>query len=131
MIETQRVGYLQIIEQSFHFGAGVLVAFFCGGGDACGEDLLGFGGARFAGQELTIHEVGGDVVGVALEEGAEMGVGGGGVATVHALHGQAVAEEGVVGLLGYELFEQLAAGFLLVGHWWSRIIQGGERRKRS
>src|SRR6267154_6306631 len=117
MIETQRVGYLQIIEQSFHFGAGVVVAFFCGGGDAGGEDLLRFGGAGFAGQELGVHQIGGDVIGVAVEEGAEMGVGGGGVAAVHALHGQAVAGEGVIGFLSDELFEQLAARFLLVGHW--------------
>src|SRR5712664_2299988 len=42
--------------------------------------------------------------------------GGCGVATVHALHGQAVAGEGVIGPFGYELFEHLAAGFLLVCH---------------
>ncbi len=102
----------------------MLVAFFCGGGDAGGEDLLGFGGAGFAGQELAVHEISGDVISVAREEGAEMGVGSCGVAAVHALHGQAVAGEGVLGLLGYELFKQLAAGFLLVGHWWSRIIRG-------
>ena len=46
-----------------------------------------------------------------------MGVGGCGVAAVHALHGQAVAGEGVIGFFGDELFEHLAARFLLVGHW--------------
>jgi len=55
-----------------------------------------------------------------------MCVGGGGVATVHALHGEAVAGESVIGLFGYELFEHLAAGFLLVGHRSSRIIRGRE-----
>jgi hypothetical protein len=55
-----------------------------------------------------------------------MYVGGCGVATVHALHGQAVAGEGVIGLFGYELFEHLAAGFLLVGHRSSRIIRWRE-----
>src|SRR4029077_472816 len=90
-----------------------------------------FGGAGFAGEELAVHEVGGDVVGVAFEESAEMGVGSGGVAAIHALHGEAIAGEGVVGLIGDELFEHLAAGFLLVGHWVSRIIRGrGTRAKK-
>jgi hypothetical protein len=109
----------------------VAVAFFCGGGDAGGEDLFGFGGAGFTGQELTVHQIGGDVIGVVLEEGAEMGVGGGGIAAVHALHGEAVAGEGVVGLFGYELFEHLAAGFLLVGHGVSRIIRGRKEKDNA
>src|SRR5580704_4339693 len=46
-----------------------------------------------------------------------MKVGCCGVAAVHAFHGQAVAGEGIVGFLGDELFEHLAAGFLLFGHW--------------
>jgi hypothetical protein len=45
-----------------------------------------------------------------------MRVGGCGVAAVHALHGQAVAREGVIGFLGNELFQNLAAGFLLFCH---------------
>src|SRR5260370_32386101 len=45
-----------------------------------------------------------------------MGAGGCGVATVHALHGQAVAREGVIGLLCNEFFQRLAAGFLLFCH---------------
>ena len=45
-----------------------------------------------------------------------MGVGGWGIATVHAFHGQAVAREGIIGFLGDELFEHLTAGFLLVAH---------------
>src|SRR6266481_8086821 len=53
-----------------------------------------------------------------------MGVGGARVTAVHALHGEAVAGESVIGLIGYELFEHLAAGFLLVGHPVSRIIRG-------
>ena len=46
-----------------------------------------------------------------------MGVGGRGVAAVHAFHRQAVAGEGIIGLLRDKLFEHLAACFLLVGHW--------------
>ncbi len=46
-----------------------------------------------------------------------MSVGGSGVATVHAFHGQAVAREGVIRFLRNKLFQHLAAGFLLFGHW--------------
>src|SRR5690348_6950985 len=104
----------------------MLVALFRGGGDAGGKDLFGFVGAGLAGEELAVHEISGDVVRAALEESAEMSVGGGGVAIVHALHGEAIAGEGVIGLFSDELFEHLAASFLLVGHWVSRIIRGRE-----
>jgi len=114
-------------EEGFHLGAGVLVAFFGGGGDAVRKNLPGFGRAGFAGEELAVHQIGGDVVGIAIEKRAKMGVGCGRVAAVHALHGEAVAGEGVVGFLGHELFEHLAAGFLLFGHWSSRIIRERER----
>ena len=53
-------------KKGLHFGGGVGVAFFGGGGNAGGEDLLGFGWAGFASEELGVHEVGGDVVGVAF-----------------------------------------------------------------
>jgi acyl-CoA hydrolase len=39
-----------------------------------------------------------------------------GVASVHALHSEPVKREGVIGLLGNELFQHLAAGFLLFCH---------------
>jgi acyl-CoA hydrolase len=45
-----------------------------------------------------------------------MGVGGCGVAAVHTFHRKAVTTESIIGLPGNELFQQLAAGFLLVGH---------------
>ena len=51
-------------------------------------------------------------------------IGGAGVAAVHALHSEPVKRESVIGLFGNELFEHLAAGFLLVGHRSSRIIRG-------
>jgi acyl-CoA hydrolase len=54
-----------------------------------------------------------------------MGDGGSRVAAVHALHGQAVAGEGVIRLFGDELFEQLAAGFLLVWHSGVSYYTGG------
>ena len=46
-----------------------------------------------------------------------MSVGGGKVAIVHALERKPVTREGVVGLLGKELFKHLAAGFVLFRHW--------------
>jgi len=92
------------------------VAFLRSDGDARVEDLLGLVGAGFADEELGVHEVGGDVVGIALEEFAEVCVGGGCVAGVHAIEREAVAGKGVVGIFGDELLEQLAAGFLLFGH---------------
>ena len=54
-----------------------------------------------------------------------MRVGGCGVATVHAFHGEAVAGESVIGLFGNELFQHLAAGFLLVGHGGVSYYTGG------
>src|SRR5713226_6825412 len=54
---------------------------------------------------------------MALQKSSKMSVGGCGVAAVHALHCQAVAGEGVIGFIGNELFEHLAAGFLLFSHW--------------
>src|ERR1700676_5031237 len=53
-----------------------------------------------------------------------MCVGGGGVATVHALHRQAVARESVIGLLGNELFQHLAASFLLFCHGGASYYTG-------
>jgi acyl-CoA hydrolase len=95
----------------------VLVALFIGGGDAGRKDLLRFGGAGFAGQELRVHQIGGDIVGVVFQERAKMRVGGGGVAGVHTFHCKPIAGEGVFRLVGDELFEHLAAGFLLFSHW--------------
>ncbi len=94
----------------------MLIALFDGGGDAVSKHALCFFDALLAGQELAVNEIGGDVVGVTLEESAKMQVGGRGVAVVHALQGEAVAGEGVVGFIGDEFFERLAAGFLLFGH---------------
>lgn len=85
------------------------------------ENASRFLRARFASQELTVHKIAGNVSGVLFEERAEVLVRGGRVASVHAFDRQAVAREGVVGLLRHELLECLAAGFLLnwclLGHW--------------
>jgi hypothetical protein len=104
------------------------VAFAGGDRDAGIEDGAGFVVAGLFGEELGVHEVAGDVFDVALEEFAKMEVGVGGVSGIGTLEGEAVTGEGVVGFLGYELFEQLAAGFLLFGHGGVRIIAGREKR---
>src|SRR5882724_5291945 len=104
-------------EKGFQFGAGVLVAFFRGGGDAVGKNLLGFGGTGFAGEQLGVHQIGGDVVCITFEESAKMRVGGCGVPAVHTFHGESIAGEGIFGLRGHELFKHLGAGFLLFAHW--------------
>src|SRR6266702_972091 len=113
-------------EEGLHFGAGVFIALFDGGGDAVSKHPLCFFDALLADQELAVHEIGGDVIRVAFEESTEMEAGGGGVAVVHALEGEAVAGEGVVGFLGDKFFERLTAGFLLFGHWVvSYYTEGG------
>src|SRR5436309_3133231 len=61
-----------------------------------------------------------------------MGVRGRRVAAVHALHSQAIERESIVGLLRDELFEHLAAGFLLVGHRVVPYYTGaGDRDQRE
>ena len=94
----------------------MFIALF-GGGDAVCKHPLCFFDALLADQELAVNEIGGDVVGVAFEEGPKMLVGGRGIAVVHALQGKAVAGEGVVRFRGDKFFERLTAGFLLFGHW--------------
>src|SRR5947207_15087483 len=80
-------------------------------------ELQGFACVECSGEELAVHQIRGNVIGVELKERAKMSVGRGGVAGVHALHSQAIAGESIIGLLRDKLFEHLAAGFLLVGHW--------------
>lgn len=98
------------------------VTFLRGDCDAGIQNLFGFLVARFADEELGIHEVGGYVVGVALEEFSKMSIGIGGIAGVHEVEREAVAGEGVVGVFRDELLEQLAAGFLLFCHYvWLKL----------
>src|SRR5580704_1148535 len=53
---------------------------------------------------------------MAIDQGAEVSVGGCWVTAIHAFHRQAVAGKGVVWFRGDELLKHLAAGFLLLGH---------------
>jgi len=87
-------------EEGFQLGAGMLVAFFAAAAMPFERILSGFGGAGFAREELGVHQIGGDVVGVTLEKEREMRVGSCGVTAVHTLHGESIAGEGVFGLRG-------------------------------
>src|SRR5260370_37998345 len=95
----------------------MFVARFGGSSDSLRERLLRFAVAGLAGEERAVHQISGDVFGMALEEGAKMCVGRGEVASVHALQRKPLTGEGVIGRLGKELFKHLAAGFLLFLPW--------------
>ena len=62
----------EIVAEGFHFCNGVLVSGAVGGGDAVVETVEGFVGAAKSGEGLRGHLVGGDVVGVVLDEGGEL-----------------------------------------------------------
>ena len=104
----------------------MLVARFGCRFDAGCEYASRFLCARFASQELTVHEIAWNVSGVVFEEPAKVLVCGGSVSGAHAFDRQAVARERVVGLLRHELLEHLAAGFLLgwrlLGHRSRRLF---------
>jgi acyl-CoA hydrolase len=104
----------------------VLVAGFGGGGNACDENFPSFFLAFFAGQELAIHLITGNVVGIALDERAKVLIRRGRVALLYAFEGEAVARKGVGGLLGDNFFERLTAGFLLFGHGIVPYYTGAE-----
>ncbi len=95
----------------------MFVAHFGGSSDSLREHLLGFAVAGLASEELAVHQISGNVIGMALQERSKMSVGGGKVARVHALQGKPVTRERVIGLFGEELFKHLATGFLLFRHW--------------
>jgi hypothetical protein len=105
--------------------------------DAGREYASRFLGARFASQELTVHEIAGNISGVVFEKRAKVLVRRRSVAARHAFERQTIAREGVAGLLGDNLLEHLAARFLLSGGFvhicsllrTSRIIRG--RRKAA
>ena len=93
--------------------------------DAGREYASRFLRARFASQELTVHEVAGNVSGVVFEKRAKVLVRGGGVAAVHALERQTIAGEGLVGLFGDKLFEDLAARLLRPGGFVHHLFAYG------
>src|SRR5262249_34311847 len=109
-------------KKGFHFRTSVGVPFAGGDGDAGVEDGAGFVDAGLFDKELRVHEIAGNVFDVALEELAEMQIGTGGVSRIGTLESKAIASESVVWFLSDELFEQLAARFLLFSHGSVRII---------
>jgi hypothetical protein len=96
---------IEVIEKGLHFAGGVGVVGAVGGAEACFQprDCL-FGAAQF-GEGLGGHLIGGDVVGVVVDEGAELGEGEVGVALCVVLHREAVAGEGVGGVDGKDFGE--------------------------
>ena len=107
----------------------MLVAFLGGRGDPAGKNFARFVVARFAREKLAVHQVSWNVVRVPFEQRAKMRVGGGRIAAIHALHREAIAGESVIGFFRDELFEHLAAGFLLVSHGWLAYYTGSAAEK--
>lgn len=95
----------QIVAEGLHFGEGVGVSGALGGGEAGVEAADGFGDAAELGEGLCGHLIGGDVVGVVLDEGCEFGEGGVGVVLSCVFHREAVAREGVGGVELEDLVE--------------------------
>ena len=91
----------QLFAEAVHFGEGVLVVGAVGGGDAGVETGEGGLGVAGGGEGLGGHLVGGDVVGVVVEDAGELGETFRGAVLGDELHGQAVAGEGV-GWVGLE-----------------------------
>jgi len=95
---SERLAGGEFFAHGFHFGEGVLVAGALGGGDA-GMELFERGfGATQGDEGLRGHLVGGNVVGIVLNTGGELGEGSVRVALGDVLHGEAVAGEGVGGI---------------------------------
>src|SRR5712692_4459006 len=115
----------KLVQRGFHFGTGVVVAFFLGDRDPSGKNLARFSGSSKLRQQLAEVEVAGDVVGTGGKEFAEMLFGGGRIAGVHTFHRQTVAGKGVAGFGGDELFEFLAARLGRLGHESNRRIIAG------
>ena len=94
----------------------MLVIVAGGGSDALGQNGFCFVGAIVLGQVLRVHLVGGDVIGIGLQQRAEVGFGGGKIAGIDTFERQAVEGERIVWVFGEELLQQLATGFLLLRH---------------
>jgi hypothetical protein len=93
-----------------------------GGGEAGVEAGDCLGCAAEFGKGLRRHLIGGDVIGVVLDESCKLGEGGVGVALREVFHGEAVAREGVGGV---ELEDVVERGELV-----HRGILAGYKRQR-
>src|ERR1700730_10803847 len=105
----------------------MLVPLFASGSNTGCKDLLSFLMPRFADEQLTVHQVGRNIVGVLFEQQIEIVNSCRSVAGAHTFHGESVAREGVCRGLLYKFFQHLPAGFLLVCHDGYRSI----RRERE
>jgi hypothetical protein len=96
---------LKFVEEGLHFAGGVGVVRALGSGESFFQASDSFFGAAQFGEGLGRHLVGGDVVGVVVDEGGELGEGKVGVALGVVLHREAVAGEGVGGVGGEDFGE--------------------------
>lgn len=94
---------MEVVEEGLHFAGGMDVAGALGGVEALCQACDRFVRATELGEGLGRHLVGGNVVGVVVNEGGELGERDVGVALGGVLHGQAVAGEGV-GRVGLQDF---------------------------
>ena len=100
---------LQFGEERFHFGLGVSVAGFGGGGYALVQDGTRFIRSRLLGEQLAEHLVARNIAGITLNEFAKLGFGAGSVRRIQVLEREAVAGKGVVGFLCHKRLEHFAA----------------------
>ncbi len=127
----QQVNLANFGEQSFHFGAGMLIAGANGGLNALGENGFCFVEAIVLSQVLRVHLVTGNIVRIGFKKRAEMRFGGGEVSKVDAFESESIEGERIVGMFGEEFLEHLAASFLLFGHGGvSYYTWGAERNQR-
>src|SRR5262249_21692218 len=89
-----------------HFAGGMVVADFLSGGDAALVEVFGLFGFILLLARAAGHEVGRNVIGVAVDQFIEFSQGLVVLAELGVFHRDTVAEEGIVGL-GVEQFEQL------------------------
>ena len=89
----------EVVEEGLHFAGGVVVAGACRGCEAFVEASDRFFVAVELGEGLRGHLVGGDVVGIVLDEEVEFVERFGGVVFGGVGHGEAVTGEGVGGVL--------------------------------
>ena len=101
---------IKFLQHGLHltFGMGIAGAF--GAGYSLGQALLGFLRAACAGQRLGGHKVAGSVVRIIGQKGGKLLEGGLDLAGAGVFHGQSVAGEGILRVLGKDFEEH---GFLV------------------
>lgn len=92
------LGSRDFVAHGLHLGGGVCVAGALGSGQAGIEAGACLVDSRELDECLCGHLVGGDVVGMVVDECVELSEGGGVVAVRDMLHRQAVTREGIAGI---------------------------------